>query len=110
MHPVLFHIGNIPISPYGILVAIGIMAAIFLATRLTRRQGMKDENIIDLAVFGIIGGIIGAKLLYVITTWDQFLADPFGTVFSRSGLVFYGGFLEQSRLVFGIFKAVNSRC
>ncbi|MDX1578861.1 MAG: prolipoprotein diacylglyceryl transferase, partial [Gemmatimonadota bacterium] len=40
-----------------------------------------------------IGGIVGAKLYYVLLYWDRTALDPIGMIFSRGGLVWYGGFL-----------------
>jgi phosphatidylglycerol:prolipoprotein diacylglycerol transferase len=100
MHPVLFKIGSFPIAPYGILVALGLLAGIWFALPRTRSVGVADERFIDMIVFSIIGGIIGAKLLYIITVFDEFRQDWSGHLFSRSGLVYYGG------LIGGILVAV----
>ena len=47
----------------------------------------------------VIGGIVGAKGYYVLLNWQQLLADPVGSIMSRGGLVWYGGFLLATALV-----------
>lgn len=93
MYPVLFHIGSFPIAPYGILTAAGLLAAIWFALPRARSVGVDDERMIDLLILSIIGGIIGAKLLYIANELDQLKRDWVGVVFSRAGLVYYGGLL-----------------
>ena len=93
MYPVLFTIGNFPVSPYGILIAVGMLLAVWSTTRRTRTLQIADEHVIDIAVWAIVGGLFGAKLLFIITVWSEFLQAPAATLFRRDGLVFYGGLL-----------------
>ena len=46
------------------------------------------------------GGIIGAKLFNAFETWSDFIQDPIGNLFSRSGLTFYGGFIVATLVLF----------
>lgn len=54
------------IAYYGITIAVGMLAGILVATQVAKRTGQKQEDYIDLAIFGIIFGIIGARIYYVI--------------------------------------------
>ncbi|MCC6447592.1 MAG: prolipoprotein diacylglyceryl transferase [Chitinophagaceae bacterium] len=47
----------------------------------------------DIAVIAAIGGFAGAKVFNALETWDSFIADPLGSLFSSSGLTFYGGLI-----------------
>ncbi len=64
--PVIFHIGNLGIRWYGTAILAGIVAGVALTLREARRKGIPENRIWDLAVFGMIGGLIGARLFHVI--------------------------------------------
>ncbi|MEP7074806.1 MAG: prolipoprotein diacylglyceryl transferase [Acidobacteriota bacterium] len=90
MYPELFRIGDFPITTYGIFLALGMLLALFVASRLAAKDGLPRERIYDLGLWTLIGGLLGSKLL-------MFLVEPNVNVwtldFLRSGGVYYGGFL-----------------
>ncbi len=90
MYPELFRIGNFPINTYGVLLAIGLMLALFAASRLAARDGLPSERIYDLGLWTIIGGLLGSKILMYFTEDN---VNIFSLDFLRSGGVYYGGFL-----------------
>jgi phosphatidylglycerol:prolipoprotein diacylglycerol transferase len=90
MYPELFRIGNFPINTYGVLLAIGLLLALFVAARLGARDGLLRERIYDLGLWTIIGGLVGSKILMLFTEEG---VNFFSLDFLRSGGVFYGGFL-----------------
>lgn len=90
MYPELFRIGNFPINTYGVLLAIGLLLALFTASRLAARDGLPSERIYDLGLWAIIGGLVGSKILMFFTE-DH--VNVFSLDFLRSGGVFYGGLL-----------------
>lgn len=51
------------------------------------------DRVGDIIILGLIFGILGAKLFDNIEHWDQFISDPIGSIFSASGLTFYGGLI-----------------
>ncbi len=84
----LFSIGSLSISPFGIMMMLAFLAAYWqLSNGLKRRQAGNDEDASALLLAAGIGGILGAKLYYAILYGDMSL------LFSRAGLVWYGGFL-----------------
>lgn len=94
MHPVAFHLGNFTINWYGVAVALGFAMGLWLAARRGLRDGLRPEWVLDLGVPLILGTIIGARSLYVLTYWKtQFAAEPLWHVVAvwEGGLVFYGG-------------------
>ncbi|MDB6021003.1 MAG: Prolipoprotein diacylglyceryl transferase [Pedosphaera sp.] len=96
MHSVAFHIGSLTIHWYGILVAMGFLAGLWTASRRARLVGISSEQIYDLGPWLIIGGILGGRVLYVISYWhEQFAEKPFPEIFmiQHGGLVFYGGLI-----------------
>lgn len=92
MLPVLFHIGPIPIHTYGLLIAIGFLVAIEVIKRLTIRSGLDVDRVLDLTFWLLAIGFVGARLLFVVTLWEQFARDPLA-IFKvwEGGLVFFGG-------------------
>lgn len=92
MHPLLFTIGSIPIHTYGFLIAVGFLTAVFTIRRLSIRSGLDPERILDLTFWMLLVGFLGARILYIITRWDTFMADPMA-IFRvwEGGLVFLGG-------------------
>ncbi len=51
------------------------------------------DRVGDIIILGLVFGILGAKLFDNLEHWDQFMADPIGSIFSASGLTFYGGLI-----------------
>ncbi|HEY0657150.1 MAG TPA: prolipoprotein diacylglyceryl transferase [Pyrinomonadaceae bacterium] len=90
MYPELFRIGNFPVNTYGVLLAVGMLLALFVASRLAGRDGLPRERIYDLGLWTLIGGLIGSKILMIFTEDN---VQIFSLDFLRSGGVYYGGFL-----------------
>ena len=90
MYPELFRIGSFPINTYGLLLATGMMLALFVAAKLAARDGLPRERIYDLGLWTLIGGLIGSKILMFFTEDN---VDVFSLDFLRSGGVYYGGFI-----------------
>src|SRR6185503_3724603 len=90
MYPVLFRIGEVEITSFGVLVGIAALVGIWVFTRELERSGL-DPKASDAAVAGVIGGLLGAKLLWTI----EFSGTaPFADLlFSRGGLSWFGGLI-----------------
>lgn len=92
---------GIDIAYYGITIAIGMLAGIFVATQVAKRTGQKQDDYVDLAIFGIIFGVIGARIYFVIFSWDMYkdnLLEIFNT--RHGGLAIYGGVIAAVITVF----------
>lgn len=90
MYPELFRIGDFPITTYGIFLAIGMLLALYVASRLAARDGLPRERIYDLGLWTLIGGLLGSKILMFLVEDN---VQIFSLDFLRSGGVYYGGFL-----------------
>ncbi len=90
MFPELFKIGDFPVTTYGIFLAIGMLLALFVASRLAARDGLPRERIYDLGLWVLIGGLVGSKVLMILVEPN---VDIFTLDFLRSGGVVYGGIL-----------------
>ena len=99
MQPIAFHIGSLEVRWYGILVMLGFVAGLWTASRRGKREGIPSEAFQDLGVWLIIGTIVGARTLYVISYWNEnFAGNPWTEIFKvwQGGLVFYGGLIGAS--------------
>lgn len=94
MYPVI-EIFNRPIPTFGILFLIGVTAAFLLSTLTARKYPILTMDIVFFGLFGIIGGIIGAKALYLFVNLSDLIHDPLNTLISflSGGSVFFGGLL-----------------
>ncbi|MBK7801311.1 MAG: prolipoprotein diacylglyceryl transferase [Chloracidobacterium sp.] len=90
MYPELFRIGTFPVTTYGIFLAVGMLLALFVASRLAARDGLPRERIYDLGLWVLVGGLVGSKLLMYFVEPD---VHVFTLDFLRSGGVYYGGLL-----------------
>lgn len=94
MHPILFKFGPITVYSYGLMIAIGIISALLLSTYRAKKLGFNEDVIIDLGIYGIIGGFIGSKLLFWMVEFQNVIHDPkyiFETL--TGGFVVYGGIM-----------------
>lgn len=86
-YPFNFHLGPLNITGYGIMLMVGFLMGGWLMDRDLRERGLQHEYAADITVAAVIGGVLGAKLWYVVETGEL------GALFARGGLVWYGGFL-----------------
>lgn len=87
VYPFNLHVGPLAITGYGIMMMVGFLMGGWLMDRELRRRGWHHDYAADMTVAAVIGGVLGAKLWYVVATNDM------GALFSRGGLVWYGGFI-----------------
>lgn len=95
MRPILFQIGPVPIYSYGTMVAIAFVIALWMIGRQAQKQGLASyDRIVDLSLWILVSGIIGARLLFVILELPTYIADPFSIfLINQGGLSFYGAVL-----------------
>jgi prolipoprotein diacylglyceryl transferase len=89
----LLTIGPFTIHGYGLMIAIGIISAYLTAEYRAKLKGLKYELIFNMTIFCAIGGILGAKLLYLITQLKTIIADPSSLLDVSEGFVVYGGII-----------------
>lgn len=116
MHPRFFpehlHFGPFEgIPAYGTMLALGFLAALWVALRLARRVGLHPDRIWDLWIACLLGGIAGARIWFVVQFSEEFFTDGKFDVLGlfrmwNGGLVYYGGFLG-ALVASGIYMAVT---
>lgn len=90
MYPVVFRVGDFEVTSFGVLVGVAALAGIRVFGRELARRGLPHAGI-DAAIAGVIGGLVGAKLLWTLEfSGEQPVAD---LLFSRGGLSWFGGLL-----------------
>jgi phosphatidylglycerol:prolipoprotein diacylglycerol transferase len=99
-------IGELTITSFGLMMALAFLSAyMVLRAELARMEADPDLGA-DMLLGALIGGIVGAKLYYVLLYWDRTALDPLGMLFSRGGLVWYGGLIGG---VLGVVWMVRRR-
>ncbi len=92
MRPVLFRVGGITVYSYGFMLFLAFLAGMFVTGRELKRRGYDPAAVYPVALAAVVGGVLGARLFYVVGHWSEFSGN-WGAVFDLNvrGLVFYGG-------------------
>lgn len=92
MKPVLFYVWQRPIYAWGVSLALAFIVGILISIPQGKRKGLKVEHVIDLALYGAVAGLIGARLVYVLLDLGRYLENPVSILYLRDGgLSFHGG-------------------
>ena len=90
--PKSFSVFGFTIAFYGLIIGIGVMAGLLAVTRIAKRTGQNPDDYWDLAIWGILFGVVGARLYYVAFSWDDYKDNLLSIFKLRSGgLAIYGG-------------------
>ena len=99
MHPIALKLGPLAVHWYGVMVPTAFLVGLATAGRRGMRAGIAAEKIVDMGPWLIGGAIVGSRVLYVITYWQEsFAGKPVGEIFMiwKGGLVYYGGLIGAS--------------
>ena len=93
INPVAFTIGSFEVFWYGIIIGIGFALALFFALKNVNRFGIDRDGFIDCVLVGLVFGIIGARLYYVIFRWGEYYSQHMNEILAihSGGLAIYGG-------------------
>ena len=90
--PKSFSVFGFTIAFYGLIIGIGVMAGLLTVTRIAKKTGQNPDDYWDFAIWGILFGVIGARLYYVAFSWDDYKDNLLNIFKLRSGgLAIYGG-------------------
>ncbi len=97
MDPIMLQIGPVAIRWYGFLIALGVLFGSRVSLRIARSRGLDPDKLLDMAVWLVVAGIIGARLVYVLTSPSAFFGpggDPLSSLYVwQGGISFHGGVL-----------------
>ena len=96
----LFSIGPFTVYGYGLMIAIGILAAYVTAEYRAKKYGLDPDKIFYLVIWAVVGGFAGAKVLYFLTRLKDIMENPRVLLDLADGFVVYGG------IIGGIFSAM----
>ncbi len=106
MYPIIFElpswlplVGGAAITSFGVFMLLSFLTAGYVLRAELGRMKQDPEKAWDMVFMAVIGGIVGARLYYLLLNFPRFLDDPMGMLLSRGGLVWYGGFLLATALV-----------
>ena len=93
INPVAFSIGTKPIYWYALIILTGFLLGLLFVYKTCEKRGIKKDYIWDIALIGLVFGIIGARIYYVLFALDEF--DSFVDMFKiwNGGLAIYGGII-----------------
>lgn len=90
--PRSFSVFGFTIAFYGLIIGIGVMAGLLAVTKIAKKTGQNPDDYWDLAIWGILFGVVGARLYYVAFSWDDYKDNLLNIFKLRSGgLAIYGG-------------------
>jgi phosphatidylglycerol:prolipoprotein diacylglycerol transferase len=107
MDPVALNIGPLEIRWYGIMMAASMLLGAWIGARLLKKAGYDGELVWDGLVWIILFGIIGARLIYVLTSLSDFIgADPWWEFLAiwHGGLSFHGGIIGGGLATYFYFR------
>jgi phosphatidylglycerol:prolipoprotein diacylglycerol transferase len=85
------HLGPLTLQSFGICFALGFAACGLVGARRMREVGKPPDWAYEIVFAALVGGLIGARIDYIVQNWDSAHRDLLGSLFSGSGLVWLGG-------------------
>ena len=92
MHNNILTIGKLTVHGYGLMIAIGLLATLFVTCHRAKKRALSVDAVESIVLLAVIFGFLGAKLLYVIVNFKAFLEKPM-SVLGSEGFVVYGGII-----------------
>lgn len=89
----LLQIGSFTVYGYGLMIAIGVIVAYTVGEYRAKKQGLNPDELFWITVSCLVGGIVGAKLLFYIVEIKEIIANPSLLLDVTHGFVVYGGII-----------------
>jgi phosphatidylglycerol:prolipoprotein diacylglycerol transferase len=93
MYPILFEIGPFRVGSYGVMMAVAFLVTGWLVAREFRRKNIPADWAYSIVIWAAIGGIVGARLYFILEHWGEFVRNPVAMIFTGSGLTWFGGLI-----------------
>ncbi len=91
MYPILFYLGNFPIYSHGVMIVLGMIVGGAITTRFLSRTIPVYETFMEVILASLFGGILGARILYLLLYSNQFSSFKDMMSFWNGGMVSFGG-------------------
>lgn len=103
MYNEILSIGPVTIHGYGLMIGLGVMAALLLGDYRAKKFGLNGDHIYGMTFSAVILGFLAARILFIITEWEGFLQNPMQYL-SGAGFVVYGGIIGGALTIYGFCK------
>lgn len=103
MYNEILTIGSITIHGYGLMIGLGVMAALLLGDYRSKKFGLNGEHIYGMTFSAVILGFVAARILFIITEWENFLQNPMQYL-AGAGFVVYGGIIGGALTIYFFCK------
>ncbi len=107
MIPILFQIGPITVYSFGALMALAALTAAWVVHAELKRNGYAPELASTMVFAAVLGGLAGARALFIIEDWGNFLRAPWDYIFTGAGFTWYGGLIGGALAVSWVVKKNN---
>jgi phosphatidylglycerol:prolipoprotein diacylglycerol transferase len=91
MYPVLVDLGPVKLYSFGLMVVLAFFAGGWMVSRELARRRIEPPSLEGYPLAALIGGVLGARLYYLVEHWPDLVRNPLGSLFGDSGLTWYGG-------------------
>jgi phosphatidylglycerol:prolipoprotein diacylglycerol transferase len=89
--PTLLTLGPLVITWHGFFTAVGTVVGIWLAVRWAQRAGFLEDDVLSVAMWGVVGAVVGARLFHVVDQWGYYASDPLAILrVNEGGLAIFG--------------------
>lgn len=103
MYNEILTIGPVTIHGYGLMIGLGVMAALLLGDYRSKKFGLNGDHIYGMTFSAVILGFVAARILFIITEWKDFLQNPMQYL-AGAGFVVYGGIIGGALTIYGFCK------
>ncbi|MGI8746895.1 MAG: prolipoprotein diacylglyceryl transferase, partial [Deinococcus sp.] len=102
MHPVFLQIGSFTIAWYGVLITLAIVVGSLMGARMARARGLNEPLFSDLVLWAVLWGVVGARLFFVVTSWNLFAGKSGWPLLLDIINIRQGGISIHGGLIFGV--------
>ncbi len=108
MHRVIFYWNGLVVYSYGLMIALGALVSTFLMLQRAEDVPVNKNDLVDVIIFMLLGGIIGGRIVFVLTGWEYFQHNLLETLMVwQGGLAFQGSLLGGALAVWVMLKRKN---
>ena len=103
--PVAFTIGSKAIYWYGVIIALGFLLAYLLMLKKAPDFGLSGDDVLDMLLWAVPIGVVGARVYYCVFYWDLFRGNPISCLYIwEGGLAIYGGIIAGIIVIWAVSR------